>query len=668
MAHTIKGETSPPLTPEEAIEAASVALDELKTPHPATWEPEAGQPYRLSILRGLGKATQDRDLALLAHLETGVPTGAITPLPSSFQWPSQDTVDLNDLPPLELCWGNWKAAEEMPEVVAELLQKELDNKWVVETPYTQTEAKEAFLEGVAIGKLNVVIAEGRDPRLVLDSSICNVNGRCQLPERVALPTALDIRLATLDADPHSAFVGAGLDFKAAHKQVKVRPEEHGLLMFRCRGKLYHYVVCHFGGRFSAYWWQRVGAFLLRQCHELLAFAPHKAWLYVDDLLSALHKEQARELFAIMIIFFAAINAPMSWKKAQFAQAINWCGWTVDFELGAIQLIGNKLTKLQGQIDALLKTKKVDRKALEKCIGSLVWATSISSHLRPFLAPLYSDLHSSPGSMYSIPATRWQSFQSLLTKDLVVHREAIGFFLPWKAKVLEYAGRRIYSKDDLPEVPRSTKPQWIRASDPSASRTTLRKDSKECLQWLKHCLSHNPRCPLAIPDSLICQAAADACADGQVAGIGGWIITSSDVAWFAETWHMDEVRATWPFVTKPAQQYINCFETIPQIALMQTCHALILTRQHVFRLPTGSGNTGEEAGLNSLLFTTAFPLSYFLRIAADRAHSKNIALECGHVPGEKNDWADDLSRNRLGRFQHRQANSAPPAICALERRA
>ena len=187
---------------------------------------------------------------------------------------------------------------------------------------------------------------------MLDSSICKVNGRCQLPERVALPTALDIRLATLNNDPRSAFVGAGLDFKAAHKQVKVRQEEHGLLMFRFRGKLYHYVVCHFGGRFSAYWWERVGALLLRQCHELLAFAPHKA----DDLLSALHKENARGLFAIMIIFFASVSAPMSWKKAQFAQAINWCGWTVDFEMDTIQLIGDKLTKLQGQIDALLKTR------------------------------------------------------------------------------------------------------------------------------------------------------------------------------------------------------------------------------------------------------------------------------------------------------------------------
>ena len=111
----------------------------------------------------------------------------------------------------------------MPEVVEELLQKELDNKWVVETPYAQEEAQEAFPQGVAIRKLNVVIAEGRGPRLVLDSSICNVNARC---------TALDIRLATLDDDPHSAFVGAGLDFKAAHEQVKVKPEEHGLLMFQ----------------------------------------------------------------------------------------------------------------------------------------------------------------------------------------------------------------------------------------------------------------------------------------------------------------------------------------------------------------------------------------------------------------------------------------------------
>ena len=73
------------------------------------------------------------------------------------------------------------------------------------------------------------------------------------------------------------------------------------------------------------------------------------------------------------------------------------------------------------------------------------------------------------------------------------------------------------------------------------------------------------------------------------------------------------------MVKPVQQYINCFETITQIALMQTCHALVPTRKHAFRLPTGSDNMGAEAGLNSL-FTIAFPLSYFLRIAAGWARS------------------------------------------------
>ena len=105
-----------------------------------------------------------------------------------------------------------------------------------------------------------------------------------LPERLGLPMASDLALSTQPEDTPGAFVGASIDFKAAHKQAQVRPEEHGLLLFAFQGKLYHYRVCHFGGRFSAFWWQRTGAFLLRQVHGLLAWKPHKAFLFVDDIL------------------------------------------------------------------------------------------------------------------------------------------------------------------------------------------------------------------------------------------------------------------------------------------------------------------------------------------------------------------------------------------------
>ena len=89
-------------------------------------------------------------------------------------------------------------------------------------------------------------------------------------------------------DPHGAFVAVSLDFKAAHKGIKLRTEDQGCMLFRIADRLYHYVVCHFGARFSAYWWQRLGAMLLRIVHALLGKHARRAWIYVDDLLALLH--------------------------------------------------------------------------------------------------------------------------------------------------------------------------------------------------------------------------------------------------------------------------------------------------------------------------------------------------------------------------------------------
>ena len=86
-------------------------------------------------------------------------------------------------------------------------------------------------------------------------------------------------------------VNAAANRALAHKQIQVRPDERSLLLFAFQGKLYHYRVCHFGGRFSAYWWQRAGAFLLRQVHGLLAWQPHKAFLF-----HAFHPAAISEIF------------------------------------------------------------------------------------------------------------------------------------------------------------------------------------------------------------------------------------------------------------------------------------------------------------------------------------------------------------------------------------
>ena len=272
----------------------------------------------------------DQDSGLIDLLRVGVPTGALSPLTPSGQWPLVAEVVPNEELDLVLCEGNWKHAEEHPEIVQGLIDKEVEAGFVVRTDLTEASAKLRWPAGIAVGRLNVVLAEGKDPRLVVDSSICNVNLRCTLPEKVALPMASDVKIAHLPDDPVTAFAGASFDFKAAHKQIQVRPEEHGLLLFAHQGVVYHYRVCHFGGRFSAYWWQRFSALLLRQIHSLLGGSPHRAWLYVDDLLAQLHRPTARDQLLILVIYFQAILAPMSWKKAQFGDYISWCGWDFDF--------------------------------------------------------------------------------------------------------------------------------------------------------------------------------------------------------------------------------------------------------------------------------------------------------------------------------------------------
>ena len=73
-----------------------------------------------------------------------------------------------------------------------------------------------------------------------------------------------------------------------------------------------------------------------------------------------------------IIFFQAILAPMSWKKAPFGDQIR-CGWNLDFALDITARAQSKHLKLWQQLQGLLSGKKVSR-ALQQCLG-LLWATS-----------------------------------------------------------------------------------------------------------------------------------------------------------------------------------------------------------------------------------------------------------------------------------------------------
>ena len=82
-----------------------------------------------------------------------------------------------------------------------------------------------------------------------------------IPERFMLPGLSDIQ-AGFPIRPCSEEVGGfSLDIAAAHKTVRIRESEQGLLGIKVGDRYYFYKVAPFGGAFSAHWWQRLATLL-----------------------------------------------------------------------------------------------------------------------------------------------------------------------------------------------------------------------------------------------------------------------------------------------------------------------------------------------------------------------------------------------------------------------
>ncbi|CAE7249806.1 unnamed protein product [Symbiodinium sp. CCMP2592] len=227
----------------------------------------------------------------------------------------------------------------------------------------------------------------------------------------------------------------------------------------------------------------------------------------------------------------------------------------------------------------------------------------------------------------------------------------GVNLPLKARIIEVGSRPVHCKADLPPQPKSSRVTWVRISDPSCPEIKLTNTAQDSLRWLLPRIEAIPTTSLSLPPLVLCLGRADALAEGDRVGIGGWITTKQSMAWFAEAWSMEEIRNTWPFLTKDAQRYIACFETLAQLALAMTARERHAFSQFSVCWPSQSDNTPSEAGINKL-FTTSWPLSQFLQLIASWSSCHGVDLQVSHVAGAHNQGADDLSRGHLQAFSHR----------------
>ena len=237
----------------------------------------------------------------------------------------------------------------------------------------------------AVGKLGVVVTPDRPPRLAVDSSVSGVTSNTRLPNKAPNPSLSDVRKCMPLCPANESLAGLVLDVSKAHRRVRIRSQDQGLLCFRHRDVLYQSVTLNFGARASGFYWNRVAGLLVRLAHRLWRVR-HSALIYVDDLLAVLLRSSAPLLSALLVILLCVLRVPMSWHKAALSARVTWIGWSSDFETFTVQLDPSKMQRLLILLRQLAASPRCSVTVLEKLTGKLLWLSN--------MFPAYSRSHHS----------------------------------------------------------------------------------------------------------------------------------------------------------------------------------------------------------------------------------------------------------------------------------
>lgn len=644
----------PWLTPEQgATLAADIQAFSTSQGVPCDLGVVPGQPFRLSLWHALCRLTGDKDLKLHSILATGVPTGIHEEVEPSGIWsrPSKDCRESCDSDDLRICEENWQSADKHYDTALELIEADLKKGFLQEWFHDLDTARRRWPKGVAVGKLAVILAEGKKPRLVGDSTACMSNPSSFLPERTENPTIgeVDQALGWLHEDCGTEDIeGALLDVESAHKLILVQEEDRGMQMFRLGERLFYYRTCHFGAKWSAWWWARSSASLLRLVHIFLHFF-HFTFCYVDDWFFIFRKQHSLDDLLLVIMLLVALGCPLSWKKVRLGRKVSFLGFAVNLNECCL---GISAVRADRGISLLLQLQpgmRVTRRFLESTCGLMMWISWIAPHIRPFLADLFRNRNKGVKRTVMIGAESWVHLVQLINASARVSFSSASFpQLKPGWRLIAADSCKIRSVLDLARVqPSAGCKVCCIFLDFDTERITVTEECARASLFLRSALRGFPQLKSCkVRAKAVGAAAADAHATRDVAEIGGWwseLPEPSDVG--SVRWFHCRLRKhdfpDWFALHDNHQLDIAFYEAIAQCVLA----ALRLQTEHV-TLPvclTQLCDNQPTVGASRKCFTSAAPLCYALQMLSVICCKFDAEPEISFLPGKQNIWADRISR-------------------------
>ena len=593
-------------------------------------------------------------------LATGVPTGILAPIQPSGVWDvlhadeaeeSQSQIELitHEKP--------WSSAQKDPVLARSLLMQDVDAGFAYILKNGFDEASQRWGRNVAAGKLGTVQVAGKKPRLIGDGSISGANGTCKILESTRLPGLSGVQRFLSLCDQSDGWVALSFDVAAAHKRVLVKEEEQGFGCFALGEEVFVYRSCYFGAKYSAYWWSRVGAWLVRMLHRFI-YIRHGCFLYVDDGIILLPASSAPLLACACLAFLAALGVPLSWRKVRLGREIVWIGWKFVFSVPCASLPDDKRAKLLDVLQPLLVAgSRVRRKHVEHCVGILLWFCAGISWLRPWLQSFYQLLFKPHCVFRTLSCAQFGTMKKCLDSKLRLSADLDCCDLRSGWCLHSIGNSHVESlQSDILACPRVKRGgvecvfhdwthAWVRSNQESVWAARL----------FTNAIAAHVEVPLRVTDIDSALCAADAFADSGRGGLGGWWLppnkemAQANVCWFSIQVSSSNLPKWFTESSKSFQSCIAALEALAQLMLLiGRMRDLEQPSREVWRMHQLCDNLATVAVSRKQLSMTK-PLCYVLQAAGFYCCRFGIEMVCQHIAGVRNEWADALSRDQLGGF-------------------
>ena len=603
------------------------------------------QPFRLFALQQLLWMTQDPDVQLIPDLIEGVNLGLDGHITPSNTWPSKCTSnqDSHTLHHEFLQFdSNWTSAEKNDELLGQLIQEEINEGFVAEFD-SPAMAEKMYGHNLAIGKLAVVFNQSKKPRLVLDSSISGLNTMSAgaISEHCTYPTINHLR-ACIGTSTSSSSVLFNVDVKAAHKRIKVRPNQQGLLAFRHKDRLFRYKVLHFGGTCSAYYWSRLSAMILRITHRLL-YLSHSALVFVDDFIFAFRSSTARLQACSVLLLFAFLNIPISWDKLALGHKLTWIGWQLNSQDLTVSLPSDKLQRFAELLYKISSPGKYQRKDVEKITGNLLWASEILHSFRFVLGTFYAILAKPGLQLVHLPKESIQHLLQHCTEHGHLQQLLPSPYIP-QGSLLLRIGKCHRDKYDsfqkFKEACFDLNHGWVTLLNTRSNRVQINQHEADLFTHIREWfLSSPPVVPLCTHRRFRIFGGADAFASKTSFGLGLWLDFPSTSLWWEKQGTFEDLPQS--FRSENLQSMIMPLEALAQTLIFYLFQQTGL-RGIDFEIVTYLDNQAAEALLHDKFTQHAVNASVVrhFQLMSDRTRA---VLTPHRVASAENTRADDLSR-------------------------